>query len=399
MSHRKFEAPRHGSLGFLPKKRSKTFRGRVRSFPKDDPSKPPHLTAFIGHKAGMTHVVRDLDKLGSKMHKREVLEAVTVIETPPLIVIGFVGYVETPRGIRALKTIWAQHLSQEALRRFYKKWYCAKKTAFTKYSKKFVEDKASIEHDIATVKKYAQVVRLIVQTQSRKIGLQKKAHIIEIQVNGGTTADKVKFAQDLLEKQVSIDGVFAQDELVDVIGVNKGKGFKGVVSRFGVKKLPRKTHKGLRKVACIGAWHPARVSWAVPRAGQKGFHHRTEINKKVYRVGKGVRTENGKEVHTNGSTEFDLTQKSITPLGGFVRYGEVKEDFILLKGSVQGPARRPITIRKTLVVSTSRSALEKVNLKWIDTGSNYGHGKFQTSDEKAKFLGPLKPRRQPPQRK
>jgi len=375
------------------------MRGRVKAFPVDDKTKPPHLTAFVGYKAGMTHIVRDLDKLGSKMHKREVLEAVTIIEAAPLIVIGFVGYVETPSGLHALRTVWAQHLSEEALRRFYKRWHQAKKKAFTKYSKKWVENKAEIDNDIKAIKRSCQVVRLIVQTQTRKIGLQKKAHLVEIQVNGGETEAKVKFALDLLEKQVSIDGVFAQDELVDIIGVNKGFGFKGVVSRWGVKKLPRKTHKGLRKVACIGAWHPARVSWAVPRAGQKGFHHRTEVNKKVYRVGKGVRTEGGKEVHTNGGTEFDLTQKSITPMGGFVRYGRVKEDYIMLKGSVMGPVKRIITIRKGLRTQTSRAALEKVTLKWIDTSSKLGHGQFQTSEEKRKFFGPMKPRRKPPVRK
>jgi len=385
-------------LGFLPKKRSRTVRGRVRAFPKDNKNQPPHLTAFVGYKAGMTHIVRDLDKLGSKMHKREVLEAVTIIETPPVIAIGLVGYVETPRGIRALRTVWAQHLSEEVQRRFYKRWYRSKKKAFTKYAKKYVENKAQIEEDIAGIRKYCQIIRLIVQTQTRKVKLQKRAHIAEIQINGGTTEQKVKFAVDLLERPIAIDGVFAQDEMIDTIGVNRGRGFKGVVSRWGVKKLPRKTHKGLRKVACIGAWHPARVSWAVPRAGQKGFHHRTETNKKIYRLGKGVRTEGGKEVHNNGSTEFDLTQKSITPMGGFVRYGEVKEDFVMVKGSVQGPARRIITLRKSLHIPTKRSALEKITLKWVDTSSQFGHGKFQTTDEKNKFLGPMKPKRQPPAR-
>lgn len=74
----------------------------------------------MGYKAGMTHVVRDLDRPGSKMHKREVVEAVTVIETPPMVVVGVVGYVETPRGLRSLTTVWAEHLSDEVKRRFYK---------------------------------------------------------------------------------------------------------------------------------------------------------------------------------------------------------------------------------------------------------------------------------------
>jgi len=211
--------------------------------------------------------------------------------------------------------------------------------------------------------------------------------------------EKVKFAEGLLERSVPIAGVFAQDEVVDVISVTKGKGFKGVVSRWGVKKLPRKTHRGLRKVACIGAWHPARVSWAVPRAGQKGFHNRVEVNKKVYRIGRASRSAGGKISNINGSTEFDLTQKSINPLGGFPGYGLVNEDFIMLKGSVAGPRKRPITIRKSLHVQTSRAALEKISLKWIDTSSKYGHGKWQTQEEKVKFLGPLKPPRKPPARK
>jgi ribosomal protein L3 len=68
----------------------------------------------------------------------------------------------------------------------------------------------------------------------------------------------------------------------------------GVTSRWHTKKLPRKTHKGLRKVACIGAWHPSRVSFTVARAGQKGYHHRTEMNKKIYRIGQGIHTKDGK---------------------------------------------------------------------------------------------------------
>ena len=116
---------------------------------------------------------------------------------------------------------------------------------------------------------------------------QKKAHIMEIQLNGGTVADKIKFARDHLEKQIDIKQVFEQDEMIDAIGVTKGHGFKGVTSRWHTRKLPRKTHKGLRKVACIGAWHPSRVSFTVARAGQKGYHHRTEINKKIYRIGAG----------------------------------------------------------------------------------------------------------------
>jgi ribosomal protein L3 len=177
----------------------------------------------------------------------------------------------------------------------------------------------------------------------------------------------------------------------------------GVTSRWHCKKLPRKTHKGLRKVACIGAWHPSRVQFSVARAGQKGYHHRTEINKKIYRIGSGIHTKDGKvrlgwslfllsyEHHlvksrfcvrylwlssfrfcvalshcrfflfcvlmlypnmcvqlvvNNAATEFDPTEKSITPMGGFPHYGEVRQDYLMIKGAVVGPCKRVLTLRK-----------------------------------------------------
>jgi large subunit ribosomal protein L3e len=284
-----------------------------------------------------------------------------------------------------LTTVWATHLSEEVKRRFYKNWYRSKKKAFTKYSKKVAENKASVERELARIKKYATVVRVLAHTQSRKIGLQKKADLLEIQINGGSIADKVDYGYQLFEKPVPIDAIFKESEMIDVIGVTKGYGFEGVTARWGTRKLPSKTHKGLRKVACIGAWHPARVSWTVPRAGQRRYHNRTEINKKVYRIGKA-------EDKKSASTEFDLTEKQITPMGGFPHYGVVNNDFIMLKGCVMGPKKRVITLRKTLVPQTSRFALEQIQLKFIDTSSKYGHGRFQTSDEKAKFMGTLKAR-------
>jgi large subunit ribosomal protein L3e len=387
MSHRKFEHPRHGSLGFLPKKRSRRHRGKCKAFPKDDPTKPVHLTAFIGYKAGMTHIVRDVDKLGSKLNKKETVEAVTIIEAPPMVIVGVVGYIQTPKGLRTFKTVFAEHLSEDCRRRFYKNWYKSKKKkAFTKYAKKWKDDsgKKEIEKDFAKIVKYCQVVRVIAHTQMKLLKKrQKKAHIMEIQLNGGSIADKVKFARDHLEKQISINQIFAQDEMIDAIGVTKGRGYKGVTSRWHTRKLPRKTHKGLRKVACIGAWHPSRVSFSVARAGQKGYHHRTEINKKIYRIGNGADKANAK-------TEFDPVEKSITPLGGFPQYGIIRHDFLILKGCVMGTRKRPITLRKSLITQTKRVAFEKIALKFIDTSSKNGHGRFQTAEEKKNFLGTMK---------
>ncbi|KAI7189012.1 60S ribosomal protein [Hortaea werneckii] len=385
MSHRKYEAPRHGSLAFLPRKRATKHQGKVKSFPKDDPKKAPHLTAAMGYKAGMTTIVRDLDRPGAKLHKKEIVEAATVIETPPMMVVGLVGYIETPRGLRSLTTVWAEHLSDELKRRFYKNWYKSKKKAFTKYAKKHAEEGGkNITRDLERMKKYCTTIRVLAHSQVSKTPLsQKKAHLMEVQINGGSIADKVDFGHGLFEKPVEIDSIFEQDEMIDCIAITKGHGYQGVTSRWGTKKLPRKTHKGLRKVACIGAWHPSHVQWTVARAGQMGYHHRTSVNHKVYRIGKG--TDEG-----NASTDFDVSKKQITPMGGFVRYGEVKNDFVLLKGSVPGVKKRVMTLRKSMFTHTARRALEKIELKWIDTSSKFGHGAYQTPAEKRQFMGTLK---------
>merc|ERR1712040_4464 len=222
--------------------------------------------------------------------------------------------------------------------------------------------KKEIEKDLNQIKKYCQVVRVICHTQQQLLRRrQKKAHIMEIQLNGGTIADKVNFAREHFEKKVPIKSVFGKDEMIDVIGVTKGKGFKGVTSRWHTKKLPRKTHRGLRKVACIGAWHPSRISYTVARGGQKGYHHRVEINKKIYRLGAGYKTEGGKVDMNNGSTEADLTEKSINPVGGFPHYGEVKNDFVMIKGSCMGVRKRPILLRKPLLTHYKRKDLEQIN--------------------------------------
>eukprot|EP00210_Caulerpa_lentillifera_P003698 g3531.t1 len=334
----------------------------------------------------MTHILREVERVGSKLHKKEACEAVTLLECPPLMVIGVVGYIKTAHGLKTKYTVWAQHLAETYKRKFYSDWYKSKKKAFDKFTKNMYDNNAkAITEILEKMTKECAVIRLLAHTQITKIPLsQKRAHTIEIQINGGNIAEKVDFAYKLFEKEIPIKSIFSEGELIDCISVSKGRGREGVITRWGVTRLPRKTHRGLRKVACIGAWHPARVSWTVARAGQNGFHHRTQINNKVYKVG-----EKGTDGHT-GSTEFDVTDKGLTPMGGFVRYGMVKEDYLMIKGAIVGTKKRPITLRKSLMSQTSRRALEAVNLKFIDTSAKFGHGRFQTADEKMKFLGRIK---------
>jgi len=379
----------------MPKRRTKHTKGKIRSFPRDDKTKKVHLTAFMGYKAGMTHVVRYMEKREGKaggkivIIKKDVVEPVTIIETPPIKVVGIVGYIETPRGLRALSTVWAQTLPQGVIRRFYKNYYCAKKSAFSKYAKKYDEKSDSKQHvnrDLHRIKKYCSTVRVLCATQIEKCKLrQRKSHLMEIQVNGGDSAAKVDWAVSKFEGEISVGEVFNNNEMVDTIAITRGHGTQGVIKRFGVTKLPRKTRRGNRKVACIGAWHPSAVKWTVARAGNLGYYHRTQLNQKIYRVGAGA----VRGINNNASTETDAHIKNITPIGGFPHYGVVNEDFLLLRGAVMGPKKRQVTIRKTLLQQTKTFATQELEIKFIDTSSKIGHGKFQTLEEKDKFMGPL----------
>jgi len=216
-----------------------------------------------------------------------------------------------------------------------------------------------------------------------------KAPLVEIQVNGGSVEQKVDWAFSHFEKEIRIHDVFNTGEFIDVIGVTKGHGYEGVTTRYGVKRLPRKTHKGLRKVACVGGWHPERVRWTIARSGQNGYHHRTELNKRIYRVGKSAR-----EVNDNATTEADVTQKNITPMGGFPHYGEVLNDYVMLKGCTIGIRKRTLILRQSLFAPTLSGEGAQVNLKFIDTSSKFGHGRFQTIEEKQKFYGRRKQKRE-----
>uniref|UniRef100_A0A2K5BXV7 60S ribosomal protein L3 n=1 Tax=Aotus nancymaae TaxID=37293 RepID=A0A2K5BXV7_AOTNA len=373
MSHRKFSAPRHGSLSFLPRKRSSRHRWKVKNFPKDDPSKAFHLTAFVGYKTGMTHIMREVNRPVSSRGCDHYGDTT-------MVVVAIVGHVETPQGLWTFKTVFAEHMSDE----------CKRRQAFTKYYKKWQDEdgKKQLEKDFSSMKKSCQVIRVIAHTQTPLLHLRQKAHLMEIQVNRGTMAEKLDWAHKRLEQQVPVNQVLGQDEMINIIGVTKDKGYKGVTCHWHAKKLPR-----LYKVACVGAWHPAHVAFSLAHAGQKGYHHCTKINKKICKISQGYLIKNGKLIKNNASTNYDLSDKSINPLGGFVHYGEVTNDFVMLKGCVVGTKKRVLILHKSLLVQTKQRALKKIDLKFIDTTCKFGQGRFQTMEEKKAFMGPLKKNR------
>lgn len=372
MSCRKFHAPRHGSLQFLPKKRAASVKASIKSFPADDQTKACHLTGFLAYKAGMTHVIRTKEiRAKNKIQTKEVLDAVTLLEAPPMVVNGVIGYNMTVNGLQRTATIMAKNLPEGVLRRMFEKQSFAP-------GMKYEDLRQKIEHteeDLENLKK-SDTIRLLCSSQVHLIKKvrAKKSHILELQVNGGSIADKIEFGMKLLEQTVSINDVFSKNEFIDTLAVTKGKGFQGTVKRWGTTVLPRKTNKGTRKVACIGAWHPSRVMYSVARAGQCGYHRRTQQNLHVYGMG------NGQDVI---QTDFDLTQKKINPMGGFPHYGDIQSDYIMVKGCVTGPCKRVVTLRKPM----HERPTKEISIKFVDTSSKIGKGRFQTSDEKRAFFG------------
>ncbi len=123
-----------------------------------------------------------------------------------------------------------------------------------------------------------------------KLG-QKKANVKKIQINGGLVEQKVNFTTNFFEQEAKVSNIFAQHKTINVIGATKAKGLTGVGAHWGYTSLSRLAHRGLRTVACIGAWRPARVQFHLPRSGPNGFHLHTEINGTIRFVSKAVKDE------------------------------------------------------------------------------------------------------------
>lgn len=311
MGHRKKHAPKRGSLAYLPRGRASRSTGRIRFWPSIDGDGAPTLLGFAGYKAGMTHIFMIEDKPGSPNYGKEVAYPVTVIDAPPMLVCAIRAYMKTPYGLKTLTEVWAKDLPRDFER-----------IPGIKANGNVEEDLKKIEESLDKISEF----RVIMATQPRLTGVpKKKPDLMEVKVDGGTIRDQFEYVKGLLGKTVSASQVFREGQFIDVVAVTKGKGFQGPVRRWGVRILQHKSRKTKRGVATLGPWHPARVLYTVPRAGQMGYHQRTEFNKRILKIGR-----EGSEV---------------TPKGGFLRYGLVRGEYILVHGSVPGAVKRLIRLR------------------------------------------------------
>jgi large subunit ribosomal protein L3 len=310
MGHRKKHAPRHGSLAYLPRGRAKRTIGRIRFWPKVEEDEPTML-GFMGYKAGMTHVMMVEDKPGSLNLGKETSHPATILDVPPVVVFGIRAYIKDQYGLHTLTEAWMNNPPKDFVRAL------------------VLSEEINSEENLKKIEENLEKIvefRLLAATQPRLAAVpKKKPDISEIKVGGGSIQDQFKYSTNLLGKTVSVTDVFKEGYFMDTIAVTKGKGFQGPVKRWGINILPRKSRKTKRGVAAIGPWKPARVLYTVPRAGQMGYHQRTEYNKRILKIG--------------------IDGKEVTPKGGFVRYGEVKGTYLLVDGSLPGPVKRLVRLR------------------------------------------------------
>lgn len=307
---RKKHAPRRGSLAYSPRKRAKRLMAKIRHWPKVE-AETPRLLGFVGYKAGMTHLFAVEDRESSPNYGKEVIRPATVLETPPLIIGAIRAYTRTPYGLQTLTEAWMEKPPEEL-----------RQVLTLPENSNTEENLAKIEENLDKVAK----LRAIAITQPKQASIpKKKPETMEIEISGGTIPKQLEYAKKILGKPIPPTEMFKEGQHIDVLAVTTGRGFQGPVKRWGVRILQHKSRKTKRGVATLGPWKPSRVMFGVPRAGQMGFHQRTEHNKRILKMG------------TDG--------KEITPKGGFVNYGEIHGPYIILDGSVPGPEKRPIKLR------------------------------------------------------
>jgi len=274
--------PRRGSLQFWPRVRAKRKYPRIRTWAA---AKDLKLSGFIGFKAGMTHVLFRDNRSVSPTKGMEVAMPVTIIECPPLKVKAFRVYTSSPYGM---------------------------KLSYDSQSKSMQLPSAYDE------------VTIVAETNAKASSAgKKKPNLIELGI-AGQKESRLEHAKNLLGKEIKITEVFKDGQYVDVHGVTKGKGFQGTVKRFGVKIRQHKSEKTKRGIGTLGPWRPRHVSWRVPQSGKMGYHTRTEFNKLVVKI---------------ASKPEEVNQK-----GGILHYGLIKNDCILVKGSIPGPVKREIVV-------------------------------------------------------
>jgi large subunit ribosomal protein L3 len=310
MGHRKYSAPRRGSVAFRPRARAKSLEARVRNWAQSTETKP-FLGAFAGFKVGMLNVMTVDDRDKTPNFGKQLANPSTLLATPPLTIVGIRGYRVDYNGRHALFDI----VSRDTIRDQKKKTQQGSLEEAMRKAEGYLNDVSS--------------VAVLVSVSPKDAGLsQKKPYTFEVRLTGGDSKQNFEYAKSIVGKKLKVGDIFRTGQSIDVAGITRGKGVEGPITRFGVKKKQHKSRKSVRAVGTLGPISPAVVMFTVPRQGQRGFHQRIEYNKRILLIGNT--SEGG----------LDINRK-----GGFKHFGTLNGDFIVVRGSIPGVPKRLVKLR------------------------------------------------------
>ena len=298
--------PRSGSLQFWPRKRARkdipsvNWEAVYHSHSHPTLHTPPeHLFGFLCYKVGMKSAfVKDSTPHSLSKDKKIVVPA-TILEAPPMKILAVRFY---------KKNIVATSVMNQADKELKRVLKLPKKTASL---------------DAVHISDYDDV-RVIVYSLVRLTSVKKTPDIAEIAL-AGDVQKKFDFVKEFWNKEIHISDVFKPNMLADVRGLTSGRGFSGPVKRYGIGLKTHKTEKGVRRPGSLGPWHPARVTFRTSQAGQLGMFSRVIYNQKILALGK-------------------ISESDINPSGGFPHYGKIRNDYLIIRGSVQGPDKRQLLV-------------------------------------------------------
>lgn len=271
-------SPRKGSLQFWPRKRVSKFIPRVNwdSLKRPDANSTKGLKGFIAYKTGMVsgYVV---DNTPDSMTKgKRIIIPLTILECPKIKILSVRFY----KNNQVVKEIVSKNLDKEL-------------KAKIKIPKKDAESVDSVPAE-----SYDDV-RIIIYSLVKNTNVKKTPDLAEVDL-AGSKEDKISFIKENLGKEISALDVFEKGKCVDVRGLTKGKGLQGPVKRFGITLKSHKSEKGQRRPGSLGPWHPARVTFRVPMAGQLGMFTRIAYNANVIDFGKAEENASLKDIKNYG---------------------------------------------------------------------------------------------------
>ena len=312
------KSPRKGSLQFWPRKRANKFLPRVNW---DAINSEKSLKGFIGYKVGMASAYVKDETPDSMTKGKKISIPVTILECPPIKIFSVRLYKDK----KVVKEILEEKPDKELKR----------KVKLSKGKTGKIEDiKPGDTNGFDDI-------RILCYSQTKKTGIKKTPDLSEMGLSG-TFNEKLGFIKENLGKEISVLNVFEKGDLVDLRGLTKGKGFQGPVKRFGIKLKHHKSEKGRRRPGSLGPWHPARVTFRVPMAGQLGMFTRITYNNKIINMGKS---------------------ENKNWLQNIKNFGNLKTDYIIVNSSVQGASKRQLLLTVPLRKTKKQ---EKKNYEFIE---------------------------------